>query len=37
MYRMTDDFYSVNWPANLYVSAAAFAVWALILTVIATI
>jgi hypothetical protein len=32
---MTDDFYSVNWPTNLYVSAAAFGVWAFILTVIA--
>jgi len=37
MYRTTDEFYTVNKPATLYVSVASFAVWAIILTVIAVI
>ncbi len=37
MYGTTGQFYTVNRPATLYVSAASFAVWALILTFIAAI
>ncbi len=37
MYRTTDEFYTVNRPATLYVSAASFAVWALVLVVIAAL
>ncbi len=37
MFRTTDEYYRTNRPATLYVIAAAFAVWALILTLIAAI
>jgi hypothetical protein len=37
MYRTTDEFYTTNRPATLYVSAASFVVWALVLGVIAAI
>jgi hypothetical protein len=37
MFSSTDEFYKVNRPAALYAIAAAFAVWALILTLIAAI
>lgn len=37
MYRTSDEFYTVNRPATIYVSAASFAVWVLILGFIATI
>jgi hypothetical protein len=37
MFRTTDEYYRINRPATLYVSVAAFAVWAVILTLIAAI
>jgi len=37
MHWTTDDFYAANRPATLYVSAAAYAVWALSLALIAAI
>ncbi len=37
MFRTTDEYYRMNRPATLYVIAAAFAVWALILTLIAAV
>jgi len=37
MFGTTDKFATSNRPATLYVSGAAFAVWALVLTFIATI
>jgi len=37
MYRTSDEFYAANRPATYCVSAAAFAVWALILALMATI
>lgn len=37
MFGTTDNFNTSNRPATLYVSAAAFAVWAFVLTFIAAI
>ena len=37
MYRTTDHFFNANRPATLYISAASFAVWALIVASIAAI
>ncbi len=37
MFKTTDEFYKENWPATLYVSAAAFAVWLIILSCIAAV
>lgn len=35
MFGTTDEFYTANRPATVYVSAASFSVWAAILTAIA--
>ncbi|MFT5181009.1 MAG: hypothetical protein ACI8S3_000887 [Alphaproteobacteria bacterium] len=37
MYKTTDEFYTANRPATLYVGAASFAVWILILALVAAI